>query len=67
MEIVRLLDANSDGAKKNVISWDFIFKSTQAYVNREIESLRVQKQRNSQSTSSTVANNQEKKRKARIV
>ena len=67
MEIVRLLDANSDGAKKNVISWDFIFKSTQAYVNREMECLRVQKQRNSQSTSSTVANNQEKKRKARIV
>ena len=61
-EILKLLDANSDGGTKNVISWDFILKATQAYVRREIEVLLVPKPRNSQSSSSNVANNKEKKR-----
>ncbi|XP_028397504.1 serine-protein kinase ATM-like [Dendronephthya gigantea] len=61
-EILKLLDANSDGRKRNVISWDFILKATQTYVRRELEVLLVQKPRNSQSTSSNVANNREKKR-----
>ncbi|CAB4032080.1 serine- kinase ATM isoform X1, partial [Paramuricea clavata] len=61
-EILRLLDSNSDGGKKNVISWDFVQKSIETYVVREIECLRAQKPRNSQTSSSIVANNREKKR-----
>lgn len=62
-ETQKLLDVNSDSGKKNVIDWDFVFKYTQAYVNREMECLRNQKPRNSQTPSSTVANNREKKKK----
>jgi hypothetical protein len=64
--ILRLLDSIFDEGKKTSISWDFIRKSVQTYVMKEIECIQAQKPRNSQSNSSIVANNKEKKRKVQI-